>query len=614
MNTLLGRVSLAAGGIDVERFRRVVVSVDRRDSPSLSYGAGCAFAAGIVEIQADCPSRPLAEGHGLLAMADARLDNRSELLNVFQPPDPASLSDADLVLRAYARWGEGCPARLLGDFAVAVFDPYRRRLFLARDHIGARPLYWARRGAEAFVSSAPCPHPAFEDIGWPIDEARVAAYLDDPQAPHPDGFFAHVFAVSPGHSVTLCAGGTRVERWWVPPGPGQSGPCPEEAAEELRPLLRLAVSDRVRGVAATGVHVSGGLDSSAVAAMATSVGRVSKGYAWAPPVSAAHPDLGPADERRRIEALGRRLGFPVQYGETGARDLHAALARPMECEGTSDLHAELPLLHRAESDGIRVLLSGWGGDEAFSAPGFGVLPWRLRRGHLLDAARLTRLLSGERRHPRALARALWTWGLLPMLPDPLFERLTPVRQFSARREYMAADLARRTSPARSSLRHLADPNAYLRRLIEHGHLGARMATWSAWSGPRGIVHRYPLTDRRILDFLLALTPDHFFHDGKTRYLARVALGPDLVEPWSKGDPANERLRRLNRLETWRLLAEDAENGAFDGECAWLDMVALRARLRGVPSRLGQSDLVAFAEMTAAVKVWHLARRHGAAGG
>ena len=92
---------------------------------------------------------PLCLGGGLVVVADARIDGRSELLRRLADCGhqlPATASDAELVGAAFRAWGEECPGHLLGDFAFAVWDARERRLFCARDHFGVKPFYYARAG------------------------------------------------------------------------------------------------------------------------------------------------------------------------------------------------------------------------------------------------------------------------------------------------------------------------------------------------------------------------------------------------------------------------------------------------------------------------------------
>src|SRR5262245_26319534 len=115
---------------------------------------------------------------GCTITADVRLDNRVELIARLElAAEDRTIGDGELILRAYLRWGEECPARLLGDFAFVIWDPRSQRLFCARDHMGMRQLLYHHRPGTHFVfateAGAVCAHP---DVPRRINEGRIADF------------------------------------------------------------------------------------------------------------------------------------------------------------------------------------------------------------------------------------------------------------------------------------------------------------------------------------------------------------------------------------------------------------------------------------------------------
>jgi len=106
-------------------------------------------------------------------------------------------------------------------------------------------------------------------------------------------------------------------------------------------------------------------------------------------------------------------------------------------------------------------------------------------------------------------------------------------------------------------------------------------------------------------------PEILWGDGRPRYLARAALAGRSRGRVGKADPANERQRLRATRECWRMLAEEAGAGAFDGTCDWLDMESLRADILRGPSGNDQADLRTVIRMMPAIRVWHMAERFGA---
>ncbi|MBM3462488.1 MAG: asparagine synthetase B [Armatimonadetes bacterium] len=255
--------------------------------------------------------QPHAE-EGLSITADVRLDNRDELLDRFDVPtsERGSIPDCVLVLGAYELWGEDCPRHLLGDFALAVWDARRRRLFCARDAAGTRPLYY-HASSERFVFASDVrgvvAHPRVPIV---YDEPWVTSYLQHYQYERFEStYFAAVRKLAPGQALLWEDGALRVWRWW---SPDDVEPLrlasPMEYVERLRHLVREAVAARLRSAAPVGAHMSGGLDSMPVAVLAARLGgRPMDTFTWcAPPVPG---------RLKKVSTLRHSIakGFPLKH-------------------------------------------------------------------------------------------------------------------------------------------------------------------------------------------------------------------------------------------------------------------------------------------------------------
>ena len=212
----------------------------------------------------------------IVVVFDGRLDDRDALLTSLDPdvpPDAADVADIELVARAYRKWGSECTHHLLGDFAVCIWDGAHRTLVGIRDHFGVKPFYIAQRGSTLIASNVlrvVRRHPLVSDR---LDDRAVSdlilfALAMDPRRT----MFADVSRLPPAHVLVCPAGGTCVvERYWaLQPGDTIRHRDAPETVEEFSAALRLAVRDRVRG-GPIGVLMSGGLDSSSVAAVAADV-------------------------------------------------------------------------------------------------------------------------------------------------------------------------------------------------------------------------------------------------------------------------------------------------------------------------------------------------------
>jgi asparagine synthase (glutamine-hydrolysing) len=247
----------------------------------------------------------------LAVVMDGRLDDRDGLVSVFGPA-----SDVDLVLRAYDRWGVECVSRLTGDFAFCVWDASRRRLFCARDHLGVKPLYYARVGNALVVSNVlgcvrrhPSVSPRLSDEA--IGDFLLFGLCVDPS----QTTFGDVSRLPPGHRCTWSAssGAHRVDRYWsLQPGELVRYADPREYVERFSSLFRAAVADRIR-TEPVGVLMSGGLDSSSIAAVAADVRAQSSPSRGIHAFTVVYDAEARDEERRYSSIVAQSIGIGISH-------------------------------------------------------------------------------------------------------------------------------------------------------------------------------------------------------------------------------------------------------------------------------------------------------------
>jgi asparagine synthase (glutamine-hydrolysing) len=181
-----------------------------------------------------------------------------------------SQTDTEVVMAAYARWGVRCLDRFVGMFAFAIWDETRKRLFLARDRLGKKPLYYASyAGRFAFASELKA---LLADREFPrdIDPDAVSLYLRYGYVPAPYSIFRAARKLPGGHFAVFENGHLKVERYWDPVEVALSQPFPgdvEEAETELSRILADSVAGRMISDVPLGAFLSGGIDSSLVVAL-----------------------------------------------------------------------------------------------------------------------------------------------------------------------------------------------------------------------------------------------------------------------------------------------------------------------------------------------------------
>jgi asparagine synthase (glutamine-hydrolysing) len=627
VSAILGCVHFDGAPVDPRAFQAALSALDHYGNHGRSSRLldGCAFGHQRLDITpaAAFESQPLEED-GLVLVADAILDNREALCDQLgiERRCRGTLPDSRLILLAYRRWGADCVRRLVGDFAFALWDTLDRSLLCARDHIGARPLYCLRQGDRFCFATDQRAFRAWPGLSPAIDESSVAAFLHSPGDCHDISFFRDVHPLTPGRVLRVDRQGLTLDTHWSPEEAASVRYARrEDYVEHFRELLMQAVGDRLDATASVGSHLSGGLDSSGVTVLASQLmqdrgRRLDSCYTWSPPVSSRYPlpGAGRRDEREVIARICRQEALECHYGTTSGADFLAYLERDLAVDGPVDVFEELGVMRVAAERGTRVMLSGWGGDESATFGIRGYPGYLLARGRWGKLLALTREAAGGIRRPRNMARFLWQQGVVPCLPDSLFDRYSPYDDIGRLpplyRQALIERFPQAVSRRGAAWRLYPDPGRVQCLLLHHGHLGSRMATWAHWSAEHGLIYRYPLTDRRLLDFTLGLPPELLWEAGQPRRLYRDAIGQRLPPGLGKNDSANERKRMAIREECWRLLSLAAERQAFELPCEWLDMAAFQERLVRTPEEgMSVDQLAGFISLCSAVQAWHLWRRY-----
>jgi asparagine synthase (glutamine-hydrolysing) len=500
----------------------------------------------------------------LVLVADLRLDNREDLAAEFGIPagQARTMCDAALLLAAFERWDDDCCARLVGDYAFALWDRRAHRLVLARDIIGSRPLHYHRGKAFFAFASMPKGLHALADVPHAADEERVAEFLALLPEYGSGSFFQGIERVEPGHVVTVTHAGLRVRRYWNWQRRTLALRSPDEYVEGLRHHLDQAVRSRLRGVnGQVAAHLSGGLDSSAVATTAARLLAPSGGKVVAfTAVPRAGYD-GPVPKRRLGNEGLLAAATAAMYTNVEHVLVRSGDRTPLDTLDREFFLLDRPLLNlctfvwgRAINDEVRarnlgVLLTGGMGNVTISYDGSELLAELIRSGQWIKWTRAVTAIV-RRRHWRLRGALSATFA--PWLSPPLWQllrRMVDGKSFDIRR-YSAVHptrLAELDLPARArahgldlTYRPWKDGVAARLWMLHRVDFGsARKATLGAW----GIDVRDPTADRRLIEFCLSVPTDQFYRDGVPRALARAALA-DRVPPQVLG----QRRRGLQAVD------------------------------------------------------------------
>ncbi len=274
-------------------------------------------------------------------------------------------SDTEVILRAWEAHGEGCVDHLRGMFAFALWDGARRRLFLARDRLGKKPLYYWHRGGRFVFASEPKALLLHPEVSRGLDPAALHHYLAFGYTPAERSIFDGIAKLPPGHTATLAEGRLELRRYWSLPTEVAGAPPPtrEEATARVRSEVVEAVRLRLESDVPLGVFLSGGIDSSVIVAGMREVtsGRIATFTIGFGTSSPSH------DERPWARLVARRFATDhhEEILEPKIAELVPALPRHFD-EPFADSSA-IPTLVVAEATRrhVTVALSGIGGDETF---------------------------------------------------------------------------------------------------------------------------------------------------------------------------------------------------------------------------------------------------------
>jgi len=506
----------------------------------------------------------------LVITADARIDNRAEIFDALGTPAAGRTKtpDSSLILLAYERWGAECVKRLLGDFAFAIWDSRERRLFCARDAFGCRPFVYFQAATQfVFASDVKGVLACVESPR--LHEPLLAAHLqmNSCYAQKTLTFFEGVVKLPAGHTLTVAAGGVQTSQYWRPEDVPETRFGGEaEYAEQLGDLFRQAVECRVRSAFPIGAHLSGGLDSSAVTIAASGAWGELPVFSWSPAPGKDAPMEG---EYARIGAVCRQEGLRCEFAPTTTADLLESFQLDFTVEPTVMMARENPVQVRAQERGLRVILSGWGGDEAVTC---GAISRALRGGGGLRG-----LVSDLRE--MAVVR----------LPDSLYRLAVRDPYMKYESSCIQPAFARRYQGEMNDLRipglrRFPDVRSRICRLLEMGHVTLRAEQEAVSGARRGLVYRYPLLDRRLVEFALGSACSD-----QRRALFRQAMGgrlPASVE-WkgAKAEAATLAALQREQIQAYSEWAQELAGRGDSPATNFVDPAKLAAAVQaGVKSR------------------------------
>jgi len=567
--------------------------------------AGILFRAFHTTKESRSEAQPHITPSGAVLTWDGRLDNRAELIRELDDVLGINSNDISIVAAAYERWGSDCLAKLLGDWALSIWNPTDRSLILAKDPIGTRHLYYSLDQDHVSWSTILDPLVLLAGKAFPLEEEYIAGWLSFFPATHLTPYIG-IHSVPPSTSVLIRAGKHTLSKYWdFDPSRRIHYRTDAEYEEHFRAVFAEAVRRRLRSDSPVLAELSGGMDSSSIVCMADTV--IAHGTAETPRLDTVsyYDDSEPNWNERpyftKVEEKRGRTGCHIAVGSQeqtlSEPKLGGFAATPASCRRPRESAKQFAAC--LSSQGNRVVLSGVGGDEMTG----GIPTPTTELEDLVARAKFT-----------ALAHKLKLWALNKR--KPWFQLLLEATRGFFPTALVGVPKFRRPvawlTPSFSNL-HRAALQGYARRLKLHGPLPSfqeNMSTLEALRRQLGCIalpsappyeKRYPYLDRCLMQFIFAVPREQLVRPGQRRSLMRralVGIVPDeILNRKRKAFVVREPIEVVSR--EWSTL--ETGQDMVTSSLSIVDPKAFAEILRGV--RNGMDVSIAALVRTVTIELW-----------
>jgi asparagine synthase (glutamine-hydrolysing) len=470
--------------------------------------------------------QPFRSEAGCILCWDGRLHNRLDLADALGSTRLRTACDVEVVAAAYDRWGTGMFSKLIGDWALSLWNPNERAVILAKDFLGTRPLYYSAKAGSLRWGSLIDPL-ILAGVSSPfLDEEYVAGWFARFPATHLSPYLG-VKAVPPSCFVLFQDGRQIVQRHWeFDPAKRIVYKNRADYEQHFGEVFAKSVTRRLRSAAPVLAELSGGMDSSSIVCMADRI--ISEGRAEAPRLDTIsyYDDMEPNwDESAYFRVVERQRGrtglhLPVDF----RNNLHPAFPSERFAatpgSGTGHNGNEAYLAH-VRSGGYRVLLQGLGGDEVLG----GVPAPSPELADLLASARFV-----------SFAKSILAWALemkvpLVHLAMEALRELLPLPHAQDERSslpWLLPEFVRRNRKAlggyeRSTASFFAGRPSFRANLAALEDLRRHISCLATANATETLERRYPYLDRDLLEFLYAIPREELIRPHERRSLMRRSL-------------------------------------------------------------------------------------------
>jgi asparagine synthase (glutamine-hydrolysing) len=512
----------------LEKVRKVLAPYGPDGSSSYSKGGvEILYYAFHTSKESHQETQPYALKSGAVITWDGRLDNRAEFIGLLRDCLSPDSADVAIVAASYERWGTDCFARLIGDWALSIWNTNERSLILAKDPIGTRHLFYSADADRLTWSTVLDPLVLFAGKTFALEEEYIAGWLGMFPAAHLTPYVG-IHSVPPSCFVRLEQERKTLTKYWDFDPTNRIRYCSDaEYEEHFRNVFAESVQRRLRSDAPILAELSGGMDSSSIVCMADTV--IARGTAVTPRLDTvsyyndSEPNWNERPYFTKVEEMRGRTGCHIDVGSRDTFEFELDRERFAAAPGSGGRPNKAFRQFAAcmTSVGSRVLLSGIGGDE-------------IAGGVPTPTPELQDLLA--RAHFGALAHQLKVWALSKRTPwfRQLFEAilgffppaLVDVPKYKRPAPWLSPGFVKRNGMAlrgyEGRVRLFGPLPSFQENVSTIDALRRQLGCDVLPSNPPH-EKRYPYLDRDFLEFICAIPREQLVRPGERRSLMRRAL-------------------------------------------------------------------------------------------
>lgn len=372
MSGIVGIFNRDGAPVDRELLQRMTALLKHRGPDGINHWIRGSVGLGFLKLcstpEAEREKQPLYDAENQLCLTfDGRIDNRRELQEKLSSSGSHSNddTDAELVLQAFRYWGPSCCEKVLGDFAFAAWNVRSQTLTCARDILGLRPFYYFSNHRVFAWASELRPLLELPALVHLPNEGMIGEYLAADIVSKTETLFKGIYRLPPAHFMQIDSSSCQIHCYWTLDSSIQIRyKSDDEYAEHFLDIFKEAISCRLRSNTRVGVHLSGGIDSSSVASMAKIL-QLPNTETEA--FSLVFPGMR-CDESRYIQAVEEFHSLKVNKYQPKPHSLawyENQARRYFDLPDYPNGSMSDPIRQAVKEKGIRVLLTGLGGDEWF---------------------------------------------------------------------------------------------------------------------------------------------------------------------------------------------------------------------------------------------------------